>query len=323
MQKTRVLTGIKPSGNLHLGNYFGAILPLVELQDDPKNELFVFVAEYHALNTMKDPQTLRKSAMDILKVYIAAGLDPQKTTIYLQSDVPEVHELAWIFSTLTTMPELMRAHAFKDAEAKNKDIVVGTFAYPLLMAADIAIMKAQIVPVGKDQIQHIEMAREMVRDFNKTFGSFLVEPKEKVQKDLETIPGTDGRKMSKSYKNVIPLLASNEEWRRAVFSITTGSEPIGAALDPESCNVFALHKLISKKDIKELEKRYKEGSIGYKESKEILFENLKRKFGPLRDKALSISDDELLDLIKNGREKAKQEAKQNIKKIRKLTLNLE
>ncbi len=323
MQKKRIITGIKPSGQLHFGNYFGAILPFLEFQKDEQNELFVFVAQYHALNSIKNPKELKENTKQILKAYIALGLDPEKVTIYLQNDVPEVLELAWIFSTLTTMPELMRAHAFKDAEAKNKDIVVGTFTYPILMAADITIMKAQLVPVGKDQIQHVEMAREMARDFNSNFGEFLIEPKELVRKDLQTIPGTDGRKMSKSYKNVVPVIASDDEWRKAVFSITTGSEPLGAALDPKSCNIFALHKLISKENIKELEKRYKEGSIGYKESKEILLENIKATFGPIRDKFNSISDSELFELIKDGRKRAKEEAQQNIKEIRKLTLNLE
>ncbi len=312
----RILTGIKPSGDLHLGNYFGVIKPLLELQDTKGAELFVFIANYHAQTSVKDKEKLEKNTLNILKTYLASGLDPEKTTIYLQSDVPEVHELSWIFATLTTMPELMRAHAFKDAEAKNKDINVGIFTYPLLMAADIALFKADLVPVGKDQIQHIEMAREMVRDFNKTYGEFLKEPKELVQKEIETIPGTDGQKMSKSYKNVIPLIATDEEWQKAVFSIVTGSAQLGEPLDPKSCNIFALHKLLSKDDLSELERRYKEGSIGYKESKEILLENLKKEFVPLRDKFNSISDKEALSMIKNGRGKAKQIARENIDKIR-------
>ena len=314
----RILTGIKPSGDLHLGNYFGVIKPLLELQEKEDSELFVFIANYHAQTSVKDKNELEKNTLNILKIYLASGLDPEKTTIYLQSDVPEVHELSWVFATLTTMPELMRAHAFKDAESKNKDINVGIFTYPLLMAADIALFKADLVPVGKDQIQHIEMAREMVRDFNKTYGEFLKEPKELVQKEVETIPGIDGQKMSKSYKNVIPLVATDEEWRKAIFSIVTGSIPLGEPIDPEDCNIFALHKLLSKDTLPELEKRYKEGSIGYKESKEILLENLKKEFAPLRDKFKSISDEDALAMIKNGREKAKEMAKENINRIREL-----
>lgn len=318
----RILTGIKPSGSLHLGNYFGVIKPLLELQNNLKNdeELFVFVANYHAMTSVHDKDLLDKYTRDILKVYIAAGLDPEKTTIYLQSDVPEVHELAWVFSTLTTMPELMRAHAFKDAQAKNKDINVATFYYPILMAADIAIMKANIVPVGKDQVQHVEMAREMVRDFNKTYGEFLVEPKEQIKKEIATIPGTDGRKMSKSYKNTIPIVASDDEWRKAVFSIQTGSEPLGSPLDPEKCNVFAMHKLfMDSNELEELEERYKAGNIGYKESKEILLENIKKEFSSLRDKFNSISDQELENILRKSQDKAKSIAKENIKQIRKLT----
>ncbi len=314
----RILTGIKPSGDLHLGNYFGVIKPLLELQEKEDSELFVFIANYHAQTSVKDKKELEKNTLNILKIYLASGLDPEKTTIYLQSDVPEVHELSWVFATLTTMPELMRAHAFKDAEAKNKDINVGIFTYPLLMAADIALFKADLVPVGKDQIQHIEMAREMVRDFNKTYGEFLKEPKELVQKEIETIPGTDGQKMSKSYKNVIPLVATDEEWGKAVFSTVTGSVPLGEPIDSASCNIFALHKLLSKDILPELEKRYKEGSIGYKESKEILLENLKKEFAPLRDKFNSISDKEALDMIGSGRKRAKEIAKENINRVREL-----
>ncbi len=314
----RILTGIKPSGDLHLGNYFGVIKPLLELQERDDSELFVFIANYHAQTSIKNKEELRQNTLNILKIYLASCLDPEKVTIYLQSDVPEVHELAWVFATLTTMPELMRAHAFKDAEAKNKDINVGIFTYPLLMAADIALFKADLVPVGKDQIQHIEMARDMVRDFNKNYGEFLKEPEELVQKEIETIPGTDGQKMSKSYKNVIPLVATDEEWKKAVFSIVSGSTPLGKPIDPDTCNIFALHKLLSKKDLPELEKRYKEGSIGYKESKEILLENLKREFVPLRDKFNNLTDKDALDTIEKGRGRAKAIAKENIEQIRAL-----
>ena len=317
MSKKRILTGIKPSGDLHIGNYFGVIEPLLELQE--KGELFVFIANYHAQTSVHLKEELEKNTINILKLYLAAGLDPEKTTIYLQSDVPEVHELAWIFSTLTTMPEIMRAHAFKDAQAKNKDINVGTFYYPILMAADIALFKAELVPVGKDQIQHVEMAREMVRDFNKVYGDYLVEPQELVQKEVQTVPGTDGQKMSKSYRNVIPIVASDEEWKKAVFSIVTGSTPLGEPLDTESCNIFALHKLLSRDKLPELERRYKEGSIGYKESKEILLESIKEKFGPIREHFEALSDKELWDKLKGGRERVKDEARSTIAEIRKLS----
>ncbi len=288
------------------------------MQENEDYELFVFIANYHAQTSVHNAKELQENSKEILKIYLASGLDPQKSTIYLQSDIPEVHELAWIFSTFTTMPEIMRAHAFKDAEAKNKDINVGTFYYPILMAADIAIMHTDIVPVGKDQIQHVEMAREMVRDFNKTYGEYLREPKEQVQKDVQTVPGTDGQKMSKSYKNVIPLIASDEEWKKAVFSIKTGSEPLGEPLDPESCNVFALHKLINKEQIPELEKRYKGGSIGYKESKEILLNGIKEKFTPIKERFDALSDEKLWQALKESRERAKNIASETIKGIRKL-----
>ncbi len=313
----RVLTGIKPSGDLHLGNYFGVVQPLLKLQEDPNNELFVFVANYHAMTSVKDSVLLQENTIKILKLYIAAGLNPEKVTIYLQSDVPQVQELCWMFATLTTMPELMRAHAFKDAEAKSKDINVGTFIYPLLMAADIILMDADAVPVGKDQKQHLEMAREMARDFNSNYLSILKEPQEIIQEDIATIPGTDGNKMSKSHNNTIPIIATEDEWRKAVFSIVTGTEPLGSPLNPDTCNVFALHKLISKDNLIEIERRYKEGSMGYKESKEILLDNLIKEFQPINNRFNEISDKEVLEIIKNGKQKAVSVATQKMSDIKK------
>jgi len=210
-------------------------------------------------------------------------------------------------------------HNIETTYKKNKDIVIGTFTYPLLMAADIVIMDADIVPVGKDQKQHIEMTREMVRDFNNTYGETFKEPQEFIKEEVETLPGTDGQKMSKSYKNVIPLIATDEEWEKAVFSIVSGSTPLGEPINPETCNIFALHKVLSKDNLSEIRKRYEEGSIGFKESKEILLENLKKKFGTLRDRFYEISDEELWDTLQEGRERAKQEAVEMIKKVRGLS----
>ena len=313
----RILTGIKPSGRLHLGNYFSVIEPLLEMQKDSDNELFVFVANYHAMNTIHSKQELEESTLQIIKLYLASGLNPQKTTLYLQSDVPEVQELAWYLSTLTTMPELMRAHAFKDAEAKNKEIKVGTFTYPVLMAADILIMDADAVPVGKDQAQHLEMTREMTRDFNRTYGDLLKEPMSIIKENVATVPGTDGKKMSKSYNNVIPVVATDEEWKKAVFSIVTGSTPLGEVIDYNSCNIYALHKLINKEHLNEIEQGYKRGTIGYKESKERLLDAIISNFGPIRDKYNSIDNAEALYQIRESRARATAMAKEKISLLRK------
>ena len=308
----RVLTGIKPSGRLHLGNYFSVVEPLLELQQDAENELFVFIANYHAMNTVHSKKELEESTLHILKLYLASGLDPEKTTIYLQSDVPEVQELAWFLASLTTMPELMRAHAFKDAQAKNKEIKVGTFTYPLLMASDILIMDADAVPVGKDQEQHLEMAREMARDFNNVYGEALKEPTSLIKENVATVPGTDGRKMSKSYDNIIPVIATDEEWQKAVFSIVTGSTPLGEPIDCDSCNIYALHKLINKENLPKITQGYKDGSIGYKESKELLLEAILEKFGPVREKYQTMTDDFALKQIELTRKKAQKIAREKI-----------
>ncbi len=305
MAQKILLSGIKPTGTLHIGNYFGAIQQFVALQE--KYDAYVFIANYHALTSVQSKEALTKDTLQIAAAYIACGLDPQKTTLYAQSDVPEVTELAWVLSTLTSMPTLMRAHAFKDAEAKNKDINVGTFSYPILMAADILITDAHVVPVGKDQVQHVEMAREMARKFNNTYGDTFVEPEGIVREEVETIPGTDGQKMSKSYNNVIPLFGTDEEWYKAVMGIVTDSKSPEESKDPERCNIFALHKLFSQKDLPELERRYREGGIGYKESKDILLENIKMTLSPMRERYTELMQDPaaLLRILREGGERAR------------------
>jgi tryptophanyl-tRNA synthetase len=279
-----LVSGVKPTGRPHIGNYFGAMKQFVDLQDSYESR--IFVANLHALTSLQDGEELEKLSKDVVLDYLGIGIDPEKATIYLQSDVPHVAELAWIFSCLTTMPELMRAHAFKDAEAKNKDINVGTFNYPLLMAADILAAGGEVVPVGKDQIQHIEMAREIARDFNNAYGETFIEPtKELILETTETVPGTDGQKMSKSYGNTIPLFGTDEEIDKAVMSIVTDSKPPTEPKDPGKDNVFALHKLFTHgPEFDELRDRYEAGDIGYKESKEILAKNVKLLIGSMRER---------------------------------------
>ncbi len=272
--KKILVSGVKPTGRPHIGNYFGAMKQFVDLQNEYDSH--IFVANLHALTTMQDAGEMKKNTEELILDYLAIGLDPEKATLYLQSDVPHVAELSWIFSCLTTMPELMRAHSFKDAEAKNKDINVGTFNYPLLMAADILAPGADVVPVGKDQQQHLEIARDVARDFNNTFGETFKEPEALILETVATVPGTDGQKMSKSYSNTIPLFATDEEIDKAVMSIVTDS----SAGVPE--NVYAIHTLI--KDKVSLDALYEEKKGKYKDLKEALAEDLKAFIGPMRER---------------------------------------
>jgi tryptophanyl-tRNA synthetase len=285
----RLLSGVKPSGRPHLGNYLGAMRQFVELAKT--HESFVFVADYHALNTVHDGAVLRQNTIDVVLDYLAIGLDPERTVLFKQSDLPEHTELCWIFNTLTTMPYLMRAHAFKDAEAKNKDINVGTFDYPMLMAADILLYEPDIVPVGADQKQHVEFARDTAEKFNRTYGETFRLPNAYIPEEVAVIPGIDGQKMSKSYGNTIPLFADDDEIRKLAMSIVTDSKGVVEPKDPDTCNVFALHKHFSREQLPELTRRYVEGGIGYKESKEILAENLVDFVTPLRERRHELAKD--------------------------------
>jgi len=298
--KKILLSGIKPTGRPHIGNYFGAMKQFVQLQEEYDTR--IFVANYHALTTTQDKKELEQNTIDIVLDYLAVGLDPAKTSLFLQSDVPEVTELAWIFNCITTMPYLMRAHAFKDAEAKNKEINVGVFDYPLLMAADILIQDADIVPVGSDQKQHVEIARDSAEKFNRIFGDTFNIPEALIKKEVAVVPGTDGQKMSKSYGNTIPLFATHEEIKKAVMSIVTDSKTPEEPKNPDECNIFALHKLVSVGMLDELEDRYRKGDISYKESKEILVENMENFIAPMRERreALAKNTDGVRQILENG-----------------------
>jgi tryptophanyl-tRNA synthetase len=314
--KKILLSGVKPTGRPHVGNYFGAMKQFVDLQNEHNS--FVFIANYHALTTVANKDELEKASIDIALDYLAIGLDPQKTTLFLQSDVPEVTELAWIFNCITTMPFLMRAHAFKDAEAKSKEVNVGLFDYPVLMAADILIQNADVVPVGKDQKQHVEIARDTAEKFNRIFGDTFKLPEHKILEDTGIIPGIDGRKMSKSYGNTIPLFAEDTEIKKIVMSIVTDSKAPDETKNPEECNIFALHKLFSGDILDKLEERYKNGEIGYKESKEILVENVINFITPFREERskLEKNKDEVLAILKNGGEIARGNARAKIKEVK-------
>src|SRR3989344_3846579 len=311
MNKEVVLSGVKPTGKVHIGNYFGAMKQFVDLQN--QYQCLIFIADYHALTTVKNASLLKQNILEIAIDYLAIGLDPIKSIIFKQSDVPEVTELTWIFNCLTSMSYLKRAHAFKDAAAKKKTINMGLFDYPVLMAADILIYDADLVPVGQDQKQHIEMAIETANKFNHTYGNLFKIPKPLILKN-NVIPGLDGRKMSKSYQNTIELFESDLDIKKKIMSIKTDSKDIKARKDPEKCNIFALHQIFSEKIIEELKKRYLNGSIGYQESKEILIKNIIDKIAPLREKREDIKKDKnyILGILEEGAKKAREKAKRKI-----------
>ena len=311
MNKEVVLSGVKPTGKVHIGNYFGAMKQFVDLQN--QYQCFIFIADYHALTTVKNASLLKQNILEIAIDYLAIGLDPIKSIIFKQSDVPEVTELTWIFNCLTSISYLKRAHAFKDALAKKKTINMGLFDYPVLMAADILIYDADLVPVGQDQKQHIEMAIETANKFNHTYDNLFKIPKPLILKN-NIVPGLDGRKMSKSYQNTIELFESDLDIKKKIMSIKTDSKDIKARKDPEKCNIFTLHKIFSEKIIEELKKRYLNGSIGYQESKEILIKNIIDKIAPLREKREDIKKDKnyVLGILEEGAKKAREKAKRKI-----------
>lgn len=339
----RMLSGVKPTGTPHIGNYFGALKQFVELQDKGY-EVFVMIADLHALTSVTDGETLRKHVNNLILDYLGIGLDPQKVTLFRQSDVPEHTELAWIFNCITTMPELMRAHAFKDAEAKNKDINVGVFDYPILMAADILLYSPDVVPVGQDQKQHLEMARDTARTFNRIYGrvrnedalqdyskahsqsdgsnmftaansaglSIFKEPQELIVPAVSVVPGTDGQKMSKSYKNVIPLFGTEEEVRKAVMSIVTDS----AGEVPQ--NVYQIHRLF--KTEQELEVLYRESKGKYKDLKEALLADITTFFKPMKARRDEYEKDkERVDsILAEGALRARKVAQEKMDEVRKV-----
>lgn len=316
--KKILLSGVKPTGRPHIGNYFGAMKQFVEMQNE--FDSYVFIADLHALTTVQNREEMQENIVGVALDYLAIGLNPKKVTLFKQSDVPQVTELGWIFNCITTVPYLMRAHAFKDAEAKNKEVNVGLFDYPLLMAADILIQDADVVPVGQDQKQHIEIARDTAQKFNNAFGETFKLPAPFILESVKTVPGTDGQKMSKSYKNTIGLFATDEEIKKAVMSIPTDSKGINEPKDPEKDHVFALHKLFTEgPEFGELRDRYQAGGIGYKESKELLIKNITKFIAPMREKRESLAKNKsaVLDILKEGGLKARARAEAKMEIVRK------
>src|SRR3989338_3678812 len=302
----RLLTGLQPSGTLHIGNYFGALKPFVDMYEE--YDSFLFVPDYHALTSLRDSAVLRQNILSAVKDYIAAGVDPSKLMLYKQSDLSEHTELAWIFDCLVTVPFLMQGHAYKDKVAKGLEPNAGLFTYPMLMAADILLYDTDIVPVGEDQRQHIEYAREAAAKFNATFGETFKEPKEMIIKDVGVIPGTDGKKMSKSYGNTIPLFGTKDEITKAVMSIMTDSK----GESPE--HVYNIHALFRKGD--SLASLYKENKGKYKVLKDALVEDMEALIGPMRERRESITDEDVKKVLKEGAEKARALASVKMKDVR-------
>ena len=358
--KKILLSGVKPTGRVHIGNYFGAMKQFVELQNE--YESYVFIADYHAVTTVQNKEQMSQGIIDVALDYLAIGLDPKKVVLFKQSDVPQVHELNWIFNCITTMPYLMLSHAFKsqvdNAIAKRTYLVnptdpgpsyvdvaplsnnieikpdydlqikkiftginVGLFDYPLLMAADILLQDADVVPVGQDQKQHVEYARDTAQKFNNVFSSKIFKlPEPLILESVETVPGTDGRKMSKSYGNVIPLFASYEEIKKAVMSIPTDSKGVAEPKDPETNHIFNIHKLLLNKAEKEaLAARYKNGRLGYKEAKDGLIEALEAFIKPMRERRAMLANDldTVFDILKAGGSRASSRAEKKMAEIRK------
>src|SRR5947199_1657893 len=271
----RILSGIQPSGALHIGNYFGMMRPAVSLQAE--GEALYFVADYHALTSLRDPEMLRANSRRVALDFLACGLDPERATLFRHSDVPQVTELAWILSTIAPMGLLERAHSYKDKLARGMSANVGLFSYPILMAADILIYDSDIVPVGKDQKQHIEMTRDLAVKMNETYGDIFKLPEPRIQPATETVPGIDGLKMSKSYGNTIDIFGDEKEMRKKVMSIVTDSTAVEAAKNPETSTIVQLYALVaSKKEVEEMRGQCRKGARGYGELRKQLCERLWR-----------------------------------------------
>ena len=297
----RVLSGIQASGKLHLGNYLGAMRQHIQAQEE--HECFFFIANYHSLTTVQEAARLRELTRDVALDYLALGLDPDKVNLFRQSDIPEVTELTWILSTVTGRGLIERAHSYKDKVAKGLSPSMGLFCYPVLMAADILVYRSDVVPVGRDQVQHIEMTQDMAAYFNNTFKCDVLKRPEPKLNEALIVPGIDGQKMSKSYDNTIPLFESAKRTRKIIMSIKTDSKTVEEPKHPQTCNVFALYKLMAEADeVDELERRYLAGGMGYGDAKKLLAEVVERVLGPARARRekLAADPDYVEDVLRAG-----------------------
>ncbi|MFP6870212.1 MAG: tryptophan--tRNA ligase [Nitrospinota bacterium] len=314
--KVRFLSGVQPSGRLHLGNYFGALRQHIALQDE--GQAFYFIANYHAMTTVQDRALLEEQTLGVALDYLALGLDPKKAIFFRQSEVPEVAELAWVLSCVTAKGLLDRATSYKDKVQRGISASVGLYTYPMLMAADILIYRSHVVPVGEDQIQHIEMTRDMAQAFNKAYGEVFPVPKPRLDAGAK-VPGLDGQKMSKSYANTIEIFQEGKALRKRVMSIVTDSTPLEDPKDPGGCSVFALYRLVSSEGEQEaLAQKYRGGGFGYGEAKLMLLEKINEMFGPFREERRRLEKDPgyVDSVLAQGGARARAEAQMTMKLVR-------
>lgn len=313
----RILSGIQPSGALHIGNYFGMMEKMIRYQDE--SDLFCFIANYHAMTTVDKGEELARHTFDTAATFLALGIDPDRSTYWVQSDVPEVQELTWVLSTLTPMGLLERCHSFKDKVSRGIVPNHGLFAYPVLMAADILLFGTDVVPVGRDQKQHLEVARDLAIKFNAAHGEIFVVPDAEIDDDVAVIPGTDGQKMSKSYGNAIDIFTGKDMLKKSVMSIKTDATPIEDPKDPDKCNVYNIFKLFLDEDKNAgLRDRYTSGGLKYSDVKKELIEVIWNYFEPHREKRRQLEEhpDDVYDILRSGAAKAKKAAMPILEKVR-------
>ncbi|HHU13772.1 MAG: tryptophan--tRNA ligase [Kiritimatiellae bacterium] len=313
----RILSGIQPSGKLHLGNYFGMMRPALQLQE--QGEAYLFIANYHALTSLHDREQLMQGTWDVALDFLACGLDPERTVFFRQSDVPEVHELTWLLSIVTPMGLLERCHSYKDKTARGIAASHGLFAYPVLMAADILLYQSNVVPVGRDQKQHVEVTRDIAIKFNNEFGEVFTIPEPSIPDEVAVVPGLDGQKMSKSYGNTIELFGDIKETKARIMRIVTDSKGLEDPKDPATCNVFALYKLFaSDAQRQEMEANYRGGNYGYGHAKKALAAIFEETFEPFRARRaeLQANPDYVEEVLRKGAERARAEATKTLDRAR-------
>ncbi|WP_445749051.1 tryptophan--tRNA ligase [Polaribacter sp.] len=316
---SRILTGVQSTGTPHLGNLLGAILPAINMANNPKNESFLFIADMHSLTQIKDGKQLRENTYSTAATWLACGLDINKTVFYRQSDIPQVTELSWYLSCFFPYQRLTLAHSFKDKADRLADVNSGLFTYPMLMAADILLYDAEIVPVGKDQLQHLEMTRDVASRFNNLIGETLIIPEAKIQDDTKLVPGTDGEKMSKSRENTINIFLPDKQLRKQIMSIQTDSTPLEEPKNTENDTIFALYKLLaSEKQVQEMKANYEAGNYGYGHAKQALYELIIDKFSVIRERYnhFITHKDEIDAALEIGAKKATIVANEVLKRVR-------
>lgn len=315
----RILTGIQSTGTPHLGNILGAIMPAIDLANDPKNESFLFIADLHSLTQIKDAETLKANTYATAATWLAFGLNPEKTVFYRQSDVPHVTELTWHLMCFFPFQRLTLAHSFKDKADRLDDVNAGLFSYPILMAADILIYDAEFVPVGKDQLQHLEITRDVASRFNAKMGETFVLPQDMVQENTKLVPGTDGEKMSKSRGNFIDIFSSEKELKKQVMSIETDSTPLEEPKNPDTCNVYNLYKLLgSEEQIADIRQKYQAGGFGYGHAKMALLDLILARFEQERKLFDFYMNDvsKIDEVLKTGAQKAHAVSSEVLKRVR-------